>query len=108
LFRYAKVTTNKEYQLADWRIRPLKPEMIKYARRDTHYLLFIYDCLRKDLLESGDGTKGLEKLSMVFNDSKQVSLLLYKRPEKYSKQYYALVGAQKLVWDDCRMQVFTS
>lgn len=37
------VTAAKEYQLADWRIRPLPAELLKYAREDTHYLLYIYD-----------------------------------------------------------------
>jgi exosome complex exonuclease RRP6 len=27
--------------------------MLKYAREDTHYLLYIYDCLRQQLLEKG-------------------------------------------------------
>jgi exosome complex exonuclease RRP6 len=26
---------------------------MKYAREDTHYLLYMYDCIRKDLLEAG-------------------------------------------------------
>jgi exosome complex exonuclease RRP6 len=43
------VTTDKKYQLADWRLRPLPLEMEKYARMDTHYLLHIYDRLRQDL-----------------------------------------------------------
>lgn len=44
---YCGVLADKKYQLADWRIRPLSSEMMKYAREDTHYLLYIYDCLRK-------------------------------------------------------------
>jgi len=32
--------------MADWRIRPIPAEMLKYAREDTHYLLFIYDKMR--------------------------------------------------------------
>jgi exosome complex exonuclease RRP6 len=41
------VEVDKKYQLADWRLRPLPAEMLKYARQDTHYLLYIYDCLVK-------------------------------------------------------------
>jgi exosome complex exonuclease RRP6 len=37
---------NKKYQMADWRVRPLPPEMLHYAREDTHYLLYIFDKLR--------------------------------------------------------------
>ena len=47
LQHYCAVTADKKYQLADWRIRPLSEEMLKYAREDTHYLLYIYDVIRK-------------------------------------------------------------
>ena len=50
---YCGVLADKKYQLADWRLRPLTQEMMKYAREDTHYLLYVYDCLRKELLEQG-------------------------------------------------------
>jgi len=46
LQHHCGVAANKKYQLADWRIRPLPEEMLKYAREDTHYLLHIYDKLR--------------------------------------------------------------
>ena len=38
--------TDKKYQLADWRVRPLPEELVLYARMDTHYLLYIFDCLK--------------------------------------------------------------
>ena len=50
---YCGVIADKKYQLADWRKRPLLDEMIKYAREDTHYLLYIYDLLKKELIEKG-------------------------------------------------------
>ncbi|KAL5264843.1 hypothetical protein ACHWQZ_G005798 [Mnemiopsis leidyi] len=56
LHRYCDVTADKQYQLADWRIRPLPDVMIKYAREDTHYLLYVYDCLRYELLNQGEHT----------------------------------------------------
>ena len=42
LIKYAQVETNKEFQLADWRIRPIPEVMIKYARLDTHHLIGNY------------------------------------------------------------------
>lgn len=33
---------DKDLQLADWRIRPLSQEMIKYARADTYFLLALF------------------------------------------------------------------
>eukprot|EP01112_Ceratiomyxa_fruticulosa_P011565 TRINITY_DN3145_c0_g1_i2.p1 TRINITY_DN3145_c0_g1~~TRINITY_DN3145_c0_g1_i2.p1 ORF type:complete len:998 (+),score=245.46 TRINITY_DN3145_c0_g1_i2:282-3275(+) len=53
LSHYCNIVVDKSYQLADWRVRELSPEMIKYAREDTHYLLYVYDCMRNDLLEKG-------------------------------------------------------
>ena len=42
----AAAQTDKRYQLADWRVRPLPKEMQHYARLDTHYLLYIHDCMK--------------------------------------------------------------
>ena len=50
---YCSVLADKKYQLADWRVRPLPEEMGKYAREDTHYLLYVYDRIRLDLLQEG-------------------------------------------------------
>ena len=50
LQKYCNVIADKKYQLADWRIRPLSEEMLKYAREDTHYLLYVYDMLRLELI----------------------------------------------------------
>lgn len=44
--------------------------MVKYAREDTHYLLFIYDKLRATLLEKGDGQLNL--LKAVYDMSKNI------------------------------------
>jgi ribonuclease D len=43
------VTLNKRYQKANWAERPLSPEMLNYARLDTHYLLELRDCLHTEL-----------------------------------------------------------
>jgi ribonuclease D len=40
---------DKRYQKADWGERPLSPEMLSYARLDTHYLLKLRDSLRSEL-----------------------------------------------------------
>lgn len=43
------ITINKKYQKADWALRPLSPEMLSYARLDTHYLLALRDILHAEL-----------------------------------------------------------
>lgn len=46
--------------------------MVQYARTDTHYLLYIYDCMRGQLLDLSHGQTGL--LQSVWNKSKDISL----------------------------------
>ncbi|XP_046669774.1 exosome component 10 [Homalodisca vitripennis] len=52
---FCNIDANKHFQLYDWRTRPLSKEAIKYAREDTHYLLYIYDMLWNKLLEKSSG-----------------------------------------------------
>lgn len=47
------VTLSKTHQRADWGRRPLKAEMLDYARLDTHYLRSLRDRLFVALAESG-------------------------------------------------------
>ncbi|MQL94636.1 hypothetical protein Taro_027285 [Colocasia esculenta] len=57
LHNFCDVTANKEYQHADWRLRPLPDDMLKYAREDTHYLLYIYDVMKRMLLSESSKTE---------------------------------------------------
>lgn len=52
LKHYCDVSVDKKYQLADWRVRPLSAEMLLYARQDTHYLLYIYDRMKNEAIET--------------------------------------------------------
>jgi exosome complex exonuclease RRP6 len=54
LSKFVNFDADKQYQLADWRLRPLPEEMLYYARSDTHFLLYIYDCVRNDLVASSN------------------------------------------------------
>lgn len=47
------VNVNKKFQKADWAQRPLPPEMLSYARLDTHHLLELRDCLKAELQAGG-------------------------------------------------------
>lgn len=47
------VKLNKRYQRANWGKRPLKPELLSYARLDTHYLLPLYQRLDSALRDAG-------------------------------------------------------
>ena len=45
------VTIDKRYQRANWGQRPLKPEMLEYARLDSHYMLALRDHLLTQLTD---------------------------------------------------------
>ncbi|XP_065061459.1 exosome complex component 10-like [Rhopilema esculentum] len=78
LKEYCDIAADKQYQLADWRLRPLPDEMVKYAREDTHYLLYIYDKLRDILFEKAEGQSSLMKA--VYQMSKKICLKVYEKP----------------------------
>jgi ribonuclease D len=47
------IELDKRYQKADWGERPLSPEMLSYARLDTHHLLDLRDSLQAELQQRG-------------------------------------------------------
>lgn len=118
------VSADKQYQLADWRIRPLPEEMIKYAREDTHYLLYIYDrycapphcsplhsphctCvlrLRNEALSRGNESANL--LRNILDRSREICLQTYEKEipneesfrelyEKYAK--FSILGLSPFI-----------
>ncbi|KAI0550970.1 ribonuclease H-like domain-containing protein [Xylaria curta] len=81
LKRFVDFDADKKYQLADWRIRPIPEEMFYYARSDTHYLLYIYDHLRNELLSSSQpGAAEHDLMRHVLFKSNETSL---RRHESY-------------------------
>jgi ribonuclease D len=88
------ITADKKYQLADWRIRPLPSEMIKYAREDTHYLLYIYDVLRKKLIEKSVrvAKEPTEAWLNVCHKSFELTLKQYSKPCLKSYEYYQILS----------------
>lgn len=47
------VVLEKKYQKAHWSKRPLAPDLLAYAAKDTQYLPALYDLLRKDVDAKG-------------------------------------------------------
>ncbi|KAL8953599.1 MAG: hypothetical protein Q9222_000525 [Ikaeria aurantiellina] len=81
LQRFTKYEPDKRYQMADWRMRPLPEQMFDYARSDTHFLLYIYDNLRNELLTNSDLTSPDGNLiDSVRDSSKAEALQRYERP----------------------------
>ncbi|XP_016004878.2 exosome component 10 isoform X1 [Rousettus aegyptiacus] len=90
---YCNVESNKQYQLADWRIRPLPEEMLNYARDDTHYLLYIYDKMRLELWERGNGQP--VQLQVVWQRSRDICLKKFIKPIFTDESYLELYRKQK-------------
>ncbi|KXT10745.1 hypothetical protein AC579_6848 [Pseudocercospora musae] len=83
LKRFADVDAQKKYQTADWRVRPLPRELFDYARSDTHYLLYIFDNMRNELIQRSDfGLPDHEgdKLWDVLTKSSETALQRYEHP----------------------------
>jgi ribonuclease D len=53
LQNYFDVTLDKKHQLDDWSERPIPPQRLLYAQRDTHYLIDLRDLLKKQLEDMG-------------------------------------------------------
>ena len=49
---YFEINLPKDQSRADWRIRPLPPEQVEYARQDTLYLCELAEILQKELEEA--------------------------------------------------------
>ncbi|XP_040443439.1 exosome component 10 isoform X2 [Falco naumanni] len=90
---YCNIDADKQYQLADWRIRPLPEEMVRYARDDTHYLLYIYDKMREALWERGNEQP--TQLQVVWQRSKDICLKKYVKPLFSDESYLELYRRQK-------------
>ncbi|OTA82847.1 hypothetical protein M434DRAFT_400874 [Hypoxylon sp. CO27-5] len=93
LKKFVDFDADKKYQLADWRIRPIPEEMFYYARSDTHYLLYIYDMMRNELLEQSTEEQGQNLIRQVLDKSKETSL---RRHETFA--YDAEGGQGPLGW----------
>ncbi|KAI7746260.1 hypothetical protein M8C21_000425, partial [Ambrosia artemisiifolia] len=93
LRHFCEVAANKEYQNADWRLRPLTDEMLRYAREDTHYLLYIYDLMKRRLLSSSTDPNCPEApLVEVYQRSYDLCMQLYQKEILTENSYQNIYG----------------
>jgi len=94
------VTTNKKFQRADWRRRPLTPDQLEYARLDTHYLTALRDKQFDELATSGhwpEAHEEFERLARGRNDQDAIdspspTLWRVKGARNLSPQQAAVLG----------------
>ncbi|WVZ15230.1 hypothetical protein V8G54_012796 [Vigna mungo] len=98
LYHFCEVTANKDYQNADWRLRPLPDEMLRYAREDTHYLLYIYDLMRIKLFALSKESESSESTDTpvveVYKRSYDVCMQLYEKELLTENSYLHIYGLQ--------------
>lgn len=63
------VKVNKRFQKADWGARPLRRDLLLYARLDTHYLLPLRDLLKAELRAKGLWELAQEDFRMACNSN---------------------------------------
>ncbi|KAK4999529.1 exosome nuclease subunit [Elasticomyces elasticus] len=83
LKKFIDFDAQKQYQTADWRIRPLPQEMFDYARSDTHFLLYVFDNMRNELIAASDFSipnHERDKLHDVLVKSTETALQRYEHP----------------------------
>ncbi|KAM0048469.1 putative ribonuclease H-like superfamily [Helianthus debilis subsp. tardiflorus] len=80
------------YQNADWRLRPLTGEMLRYAREDTHYL-YIYNLMERKLLSSSTDPNCPEaSLVEAYQRSYDLCMQLYQKEILTENSYLNIYG----------------
>jgi ribonuclease D len=106
LKHYCDVETDKKFQLADWRQRPLPEEMVQYARIDTHYLLYIYDKMRQELANpKNKDDNPIAFLNSVWKTSKDIWLQIYQKPKAKDTEYFTIISRNATFMGAGQMQV---
>lgn len=119
LQKHCSFKADKRWQLADWRIRPLSDEAIHYARADTHFLLYCYDVLRKELAECStvpehlaiplpnNGPQGA--LGTALERSRQICLQLYEKELNNESSFMNLYSkSASELFSDQQLSVFAA
>ncbi len=89
LEKYFDVHMDKKYQRANWGKRPLKPEMLEYARLDSHFLIPLAEILQKELRDSGRWSLAVEDFERLTHD-------IHDTTESDEEDFWKLRGARDL------------
>ena len=106
LKHFSGVNADKKYQLADWRMRPLEEEMLRYAREDTHYLLYIYDRLKQELSSKSDSGDNLVRA--VLSRSVVIASKRYEKPVIGPSSHAQLLSRHNYSFSAPQMRVFAA
>lgn len=71
----------KDTRLTSSLLRPIPEEMFFYARSDTHFLLYIYDMMRNELVEKSDpSSPETDLIRVVLDKSREQALSRFENP----------------------------
>lgn len=83
------IALEKRYQRADWGERPLRSEMLEYARNDTHYLIELRDRLKAELETRG-------RWELAKEDFVRLPKLVRENAEPAVQDVWRIKGARDL------------
>jgi ribonuclease D len=83
------IALEKRYQRADWGERPLRREMLEYARNDTHYLIELRDRLKAELETRG-------RWELAKEDFVRLPKLVRENAEPAVQDVWRIKGARDL------------
>lgn len=89
LEKYFHIHVEKKYQRANWGRRPLKPEMLEYARLDSHYLIPLAEILQKELRDRG-------RWELAREDFERLTQNIEDTTESSEDDFWKLHGARDL------------
>jgi len=89
LEQFFGIQMNKKYQRANWGRRPLKQDMLDYARLDSHYLIPLQTTLRQELKSSG-------LWELAFEDFQRLTQNIEDTTESNQEDFWKLRGARDL------------
>lgn len=89
LEKYFSIQMNKKYQRANWGKRPLKADMLEYARLDSHYLIPLQKYLREELESSG-------RWELALEDFRRQTQGIEDTTESSEEDFWKLRGARDL------------
>jgi ankyrin repeat protein len=86
------VKTNKYFQVAEWRLRPLPKVMMNYCRADSHYLLFVY-AVMMDFMKDSDN-----KVAVSGQTYEENKAWIDKRREDKHKWVGVIEDLKEVMW----------
>ena len=96
---FVGVDAEKQYQLADWRARPLSRAMLAYAAGDTKHLPYAYDVLKRRLRDAST-REGTDLVMQTFRRSEAICKRVYANPtydaaSSWRDEYFGRVPANE-------------